>query len=103
MENKSQILRPKIDNLYQRKVQAARTFPEGVLSGRITRHYFGFSNDAQLKVFLKTQKHLPFQLSPSGKVIPQFTKWEIIHQYEKEDREIKQKYISPETAEGKLL
>jgi len=103
MENKSQILRPTIDNLYQHKVQEARALPEGVLSGRITRHYFGFSNDVQLKVFLKHKNISLFQLSPTGEVIPLFTKWEIIHQYEKEDREMKQKYTSPETAEGKLL
>ena len=103
MENKPPILRPTTDNLYEHMIQRAQDLPEGILTGEIVRKYFGFSNDAQLKVFLKTQKHLHFEVSPTEGVEPLFTKWEVLNHLEEKDRELKERFISPEASEEELL
>ena len=96
MKNKPQILRPTTDNYYEYMLHKTMALPEGILSGENVMDLYEFSKDGQCVGFLNTQKHLPFQVSPTGDVIPQFTKWEIVHQLEKEDRELKRKYISSE-------
>lgn len=92
------------DNILYIMIRKAMDLEEGMLTGESAKSLFGCSTDGQFKWFLKPQKHLPFEVSPTGDVIPQFTKHEIIRHLEKEylEQRIKYIFLEPIDPEGLL-
>lgn len=93
MENNHQNQRPDIDDFLYKKLLQALELGEGVLTLENARTYFGFSNDAQFEIFLKTQNKFSYQISFVEKVIPQFTKHEIINDLKNEYFNLRSKYV----------
>jgi len=102
MENGNR--RSNVDNFLYYMLCKAMELDEGVLSGESVKKFFGCPSDDQLKAFLKTQKNLPYQESGTGRVIPKFTKHEIIFQLKKEYLKLRKNhpYLEPLDPAGVL-
>jgi hypothetical protein len=95
MSSKLSVDRPTTDNLiYMTMVKAIRLLPEGILTIKHLKDLFGhLLTDGQCMQFLKSQKHLTFEISSTGEVTPRFTKWEVIQHLKKKYLKHRRKYI----------